>query len=65
MLEGRFVRPVFAGQDLTIEVWRQGTHEAIARVTSDDGPVIDPALASFALVHGDPAAAAAPGQRCE
>jgi acyl dehydratase len=47
-LEGRFTRPVFPGDVLTIEAWWDGDDAALARVRVGDDVVLAPARATFA-----------------
>jgi len=39
-LSGRFSSPVFPGEDLTVEIWRTGPKEAVARTRGDDGRIV-------------------------
>ena len=48
-LDGRFTRPVFPGDTLALEAWWASREPAaVARVTVDGAPVLDPVAATFA-----------------
>lgn len=39
-LGGRFSSPVFPGEALSVEIWRNGEHEAVYRTLGEDGRVV-------------------------
>ncbi len=39
-MEGRFASPVFPGEELTIEMWNEGTGECIFQTRGEDGRVV-------------------------
>ncbi|HTO00356.1 MAG TPA: MaoC family dehydratase, partial [Microthrixaceae bacterium] len=47
-IDGRFASPVFPGESLTVNTWRQGADEAVFKVLGQDGRVvIDAGLIGF------------------